>query len=54
MLAVQQISDTGQMENVLYQVDEGEAGGLAATQEQVSDVYKRGTIEEGEQGAARD
>ncbi|WP_432774291.1 DUF4025 domain-containing protein [Brevibacillus gelatini] len=53
-MAVQQISETGQMENVLYQVDDEQAGGLASTQEQVSDVYKRGTIEEGEQRAARD
>ncbi|EJL46985.1 hypothetical protein BAG01nite_04820 [Brevibacillus agri] len=44
----QQLSETGQMESAVYQVEE-EAGGLAATQEQVSDMYKMGTIEDSEQ-----
>ncbi|MGN7470316.1 DUF4025 domain-containing protein [Brevibacillus sp. SAFN-007a] len=43
----QPIGETGQREAAWKQGDE-EASGLTATQEQVSDMYKTGTVEDGE------
>ncbi|MBU8711501.1 MULTISPECIES: hypothetical protein [Brevibacillus] len=41
-----QITQAGNMDATLYQVDEEDAGGLATTQELLSDIYKMGTIED--------
>ncbi|WP_198159973.1 hypothetical protein [Brevibacillus parabrevis] len=41
-----QSAQAGNMDAALYQVDEEDAGGLATTQELLSDIYKKGTIED--------